>query len=559
MPHSVTPPDDAPSPFTVENPVAAQTTSRECTSTIDNGPAQGDVDVPMLDATGPSTKESMASKEKHEDLFAGMDSDDDDDDEFPSSAAPAKKVEKLEDLFAGMDSDDDDDDDEYPNSAAPAKKEISSSPYLSSSPPGAGVAVQGSDPEVMRAFYQRLFPWRYLFQWLNHSPTPTNDFGHREFAFTLQNDAYLRYQSFQTSDLLRKDVLRLMPSRFEIGPVYTTNPRDRKTLRNSTGFKPLSKELCFDIDLTDYDEIRTCCDKANICNKCWQFITMAIKVVDVALREDFGFKHIMWVYSGRRGAHAWVCDKKARVMTDQKRRAIANYLEVIRGGAQSGKKVNLRRPLHPHLSRSLDILKSHFAEDVLEAQDPWNSNERAEALLKLLPDAKLTDALRKKWASSPGRPSTSKWADIDVVAKSGVNKKLDTRALLYAKQDIVLEYTYPRLDIEVSKKLNHLLKSPFVVHPGTGRVCVPIDVRNLEDFDPLSVPTVSQLVREIDAWTGPENEAGQAPVQDWEKTSLKPHIERFRSFVIRLMKDERDPKDKVKRGRAEDGPDAMQF
>jgi len=149
---------------------------------------------------------------------------------------------------------------------------------------------------------------------------------------------------------LKKDVLRLMPSRFEIGPVYNTNPCDRKTLRNSTAFKPLSKELCFDIDLTDYDDIRTCCDKANICNKCWQFMTMAIKVVDAALREDFGFKHIMWVYSGRRGAHAWVCDKKARSMDDQKRRAIAGYLEVIRGGAQSGKKVNVRRPLHPHLT-----------------------------------------------------------------------------------------------------------------------------------------------------------------------------------------------------------------
>lgn len=202
----------------------------------------------------------------------------------------------------------------------------------------------------MRSFYQRLFPWRYLFQWLNHSPTPTNDFGHREFAFTLQNDIYLRYQSFPTADLIRKDVLRLLPSRFEIGPVYSTNPRDRKQLKNLSAFRPLSKELCFDIDLTDYDDIRTCCDKANICIKCWQFITMAIKVVDVALREDFGFKHIMWVYSGRRGAHAWVCDKKARTMADQKRRAVAGYLEVLKGGAQSGKKVNVRRPLHPHLA-----------------------------------------------------------------------------------------------------------------------------------------------------------------------------------------------------------------
>ena len=148
---------------------------------------------------------------------------------------------------------------------------------------------------------------------------------------------------------LRKEVVRLNPSRFEIGPVYTTNPRDRKTLRKSSNFRPLSKELVFDIDLTDYDEIRTCCDKANICHRCWSFVTMSIKVVDAALRQDFGFKHVLWVYSGRRGAHAWICDKRARTMDDRKRKAIAGYLEVIKGGTQSGKKVNVKRPLHPHL------------------------------------------------------------------------------------------------------------------------------------------------------------------------------------------------------------------
>lgn len=276
------------------------------------------------------------------------------DDEFASPAIRESKPDpnptdlkqqiNLENIFDDLSSDD-----EFASSAAPGIK-TTSSPQAPPSPINIGPSARASDPEVMRSFYQRLFPWRYLFQWLNHSPIPTNDFAHREFAFTLSNDAYLRYQSFPTSDLLRKDVLRLMPSRFEIGPVYSTNPRDRKTLRKSSAFKPLAKELCFDIDLTDYDDIRTCCDKANICNRCWQFITMAIKVVDVALREDFGFRHIMWVYSGRRGAHAWVCDKKARTMDDSRRRAIAGYLEVIKGGAQSGKKVNVKRPLHPHLA-----------------------------------------------------------------------------------------------------------------------------------------------------------------------------------------------------------------
>jgi DNA primase small subunit len=147
----------------------------------------------------------------------------------------------------------------------------------------------------------------------------------------------------------RKDVVNIIPTRFEIGPVYSTNPRDRKSLRNHTSFKPLAKELCFDIDLTDYDDVRTCCQKADICHKCWTFATMAIEVVDAALREDFGFKHILWVYSGRRGAHAWVCDRAARELTDQQRKAVIGYLDVVRGGSSSGKKVNLSRPLHRHV------------------------------------------------------------------------------------------------------------------------------------------------------------------------------------------------------------------
>ncbi|KAI0017108.1 prim-pol domain-containing protein [Xylariomycetidae sp. FL0641] len=507
MPHSVTEPSkDSPAPAEADDKMA------DAPAQNDDGQA-ADNDIPMAE-TEPTPE---------------------------TTNGDGKKEVKLEDLFADVESDE-----EFPSSR-PKDEKASSPPIAPSSPVDIETDFKASDPEVMRTFYQRLFPWRYLFQWLNHSPTPTNDFGHREFALTLPPDIYVRYQSYPTADLLRKDIIQKMPSRFEIGPVYTTNPRDRKTLRNLSAFKPLAKELCFDIDLTDYDDIRTCCDKANICHRCWRFITMAVKVVDAALRDDFGFKHILWVYSGRRGAHAWVCDKKAREMDDQRRRAVAGYLEVIKGGAQSGKKVNVRRPLHPHLSRSLDILAPHFQSDVLEQQDPWATPERAEHLLSLLPNRELNDSLRKKWASAPGRSSGAKWADIDSVAKSGAHKSLDTKALLAAKQDVVLEYAYPRLDIEVSKKRNHLLKSPFVVHPGTGRVCVPIDAASdaaLEAFDPLAVPTVNALLAEIDRYEG----EADAKVPDWEKTSLRPYIEHFRSFVLALMRDEGG-----KREREEDG------
>lgn len=132
----------------------------------------------------------------------------------------------------------------------------------------------------------------------------------------------------------------------------------------------------------------------------------------------------------------------------------------------------------------------------------------------------------------------------------------DSKKLRDDKQDVVLEYTYPRLDIEVSKKLNHLLKSPFVVHPGTGRVCVPIDTKHLDQFDPLEVPTIQGLLAEIDSWREEGNDVevkkeGGKIVQDWEKTSLKPYVDYFRGFVSALLKDERDPR--VKREREDDG------
>ena len=46
------------------------------------------------------------------------------------------------------------------------------------------------------------------------------------------------------------------------------------------------------------------------------------------------------------------------------------------------------------------------------------------------------------------------------------------QALARARKEVLAGYAYPRLDVEVSKKMNHLLKAPFCVHPKTGKVGV---------------------------------------------------------------------------------------
>jgi DNA primase small subunit len=62
----------------------------------------------------------------------------------------------------------------------------------------------------------------------------------------------------------------------------------------------------------------------------------------------------------------------------------------------------------------------------------------------------------------------------------------------------MFQYCYPRLDIEVTKGLNHLLKSPFCIHPKTGRVCVPIDIDKVDTFDPFKVPSITELSEQLE-------------------------------------------------------------
>ena len=75
------------------------------------------------------------------------------------------------------------------------------------------------------------------------------------------------------------------PSKIDIGPVYTVDPQRRAAYQGggaggggAGGFAPVERELVFDIDLTDYDDVRTCGQGGHICGKCWPLMGAAIKV-----------------------------------------------------------------------------------------------------------------------------------------------------------------------------------------------------------------------------------------------------------------------------------------
>lgn len=231
-------------------------------------------------------------------------------------------------------------------------------------------SAAGISREQLQIYYARLFPFELLHQWLSYTPPKTEPktnnnhgtllennnnnsdiinnntvhsttkkstasklFAHREFSMTIEtaggDEVYIRYQSFHSAADLAAAVVKRRPIKLDIGAIFSHPPVNHECVVPKSAFSPVARELVFDIDLTDYDGVRHCgCSGASICKTCWQFMDMAIAVVDPGLRRDFGFAHIQWFYSGRRGVHCWVCDDRARELTDAGRSAVANYFNV---------------------------------------------------------------------------------------------------------------------------------------------------------------------------------------------------------------------------------------
>lgn len=385
--------------------------------------------------------------------------------------------------------------------------------------------------DLLPQYYKRLFPYAQYIRWLQYGGVDKNYLAHREFSFTLENDIYIRYLCFANQEDFEAEMVKRCPQKIDIGAVYNARPTEHKKLNN---FSPQERELVFDIDLTDYDDVRNCCSGASICHKCWRYMSVAVKILDAALREDFGFQNILWVYSGRRGIHCWVCDPEARKLSGQGRGAVAEYLQLVSGGEHKTKKVLLKGDrVHPSVERAVRIIKDSFQKLCLEDQDILGNKERWTKVLALIPDDDLRQEIDSCMDSC--KSGVDRWNVLREKALAYVNtrewKKRRTSA--HILMEIMLQFAYPRLDIAVSKGMNHLLKAPFCIHPKTGRVCVPLNPAKVDRFNPEEVPTVLQLVEEIDSFAR-EAKEDLKRVKDYKKTSLKESVSIFEEFLSNL-------------------------
>ncbi|NXL96513.1 PRI1 primase, partial [Tyrannus savana] len=232
--------------------------------------------------------------------------------------------------------------------------------------------------------------------------------------------------------------------------------------------------------------------------------------------EDLGVRHRLWVYSGRRGVHCWVCDDAVRKWSPALRAAAVEYLSLVKVGVGgSGHpltlvKVGVWGPGHPLTPLTVGV---------------WGSGHP----LSLHREALRADFPRRK-------DSAQRW-ELLRGCMERTRGRAGAAAPCYADWEIMLQFCFPRLDINVSKGLGHLLKSPFSVHPRTGRVSVPLDLQTLDRFDPFAVPTITSLCHELDTAgsDGEQEDGGETEpkrrARDYKRTSLAPYVRVFEQFV----------------------------
>lgn len=103
--------------------------------------------------------------------------------------------------------------------------------------------------------------------------------------------------------------------------------RKNKKLLNIVG------PLVLDVDINEeYSILRTgvckCGKNKKVCSTCWKLIFEPSRVVlEFILKKFFGFQKVFFVFSGRKGYHAWVCDDRVWEWNEQQRRVVIERIQ----------------------------------------------------------------------------------------------------------------------------------------------------------------------------------------------------------------------------------------
>ena len=327
--------------------------------------------------------------------------------------------------------------------------------------------------DAIAAYYRQNFPADALhaFFAVAHEGQSDSALDRREWGVETVDGTFLRWLHCGSSKELARLVTKFGTGKLNVGAVYGCSVAERNRRQ---AMHPVQREFVVDIDLDDYGDVGK--DDLEGCDRHWPVVAIGLTAVRKVLETAFGFRHFLVVYSGRRGGHLWVCDRRARAMDNEKRASVVAFLQGAMGlPAQSsgepgaGPRFDWVRD-HPNLKQLVAHTVCFFENRGVRAASEGGVGMLDEAHRR---DAFLASVDAALHARLEGAVRTKSGKAAQSTIKEYVRRHGGVQ-LRRRYEDAVMTLVFPRLDVNVSTHMGHMLKAPFSVHPKTGRVSVPL-------------------------------------------------------------------------------------
>jgi len=234
----------------------------------------------------------------------------------------------------------------------------------------------------------------------------------------------------------------------------------------------IKKEFIIDIDINDYDTVRSCCCEKNFCTKCWILLEIAYKIICRRLaplvKEE---ENILPVFSGGRGLHVIIYKRSFSKYNQTERKDLLYQIKTLKyKSEQEDEKV-------------LEILKDGLNR-YLQQQPIEKEPEKWKEIIRktLMGNSDYKNEI-EKFFYILNSPELFEKRIIEKFYKYSWRRDVKNWWVLY---DLAREIFAPRIDTEVTTAMWHLYKAPYSPHPRTGKIALPIpDMEksyNPEDF-----------------------------------------------------------------------------
>lgn len=389
-------------------------------------------------------------------------------------------------------------------------------------------------------FYQSQFPLVLIEKLFgNEAGQCSNEiFESRNFAFVLPNDKggepiMAMYKSFRTPVELQDAFREAPPLRVEIGSrgfePSSMMPVVVKKLSSRGDTDPYAmhtKELVFDVDITEWDDLRDCscigaknrdlcprCGKAlvfeselmethgycecgvipsQLCSRCWCFVKSSMVIMNYILTQRLGFKEVLFVFSGSKGYHCWVFDDDVKYYSEEQRAAIVNYFVPW----VDKKRRVLKDELNPILGEVEDAFLEGLFLDTIVTNELFTLSRRKQNrhLNKLLGIKRMSPHIREQFVGLFDTAFVEKWNSFTAwnQVKAFIHCYFPAFQVLGHIRRILYSYLFPRIDVPITAQIKHLIKLPYSLHQTTKLISTPILCYELLSFDPSSCPNVAE-------------------------------------------------------------------